>query len=74
MMKTQLGTAVTSMFAWVNESLLTAPELEQIPSPEGAKGPEGDTGPIAKPGSPPDFTPPTTLQASLPPPPAEVRR
>jgi hypothetical protein len=61
-------------FARVNESLLTAPELEQIPSPEGAKGPEGDTGPIAKPSSPPDFTPPTTTPSiTPPPPPAEVK-
>jgi hypothetical protein len=61
-------------FARVNESLLTAPELEQIPSPEGAKGPEGDTGPIAKPSSPPDFTPPTTPPSiTPPPPPAEVK-
>ena len=56
-------------FARVNESLLTPPELEQIPSPEGAKGPEGDKGPIAKPGSPPDFTPPTAPPSITPPPP-----
>jgi hypothetical protein len=56
-------------FARVNESLLAPPELEQIPSPKGAKGPEGDKGPIAKPGSPPDFTPPTAPPSITPPPP-----
>jgi hypothetical protein len=56
-------------FARVNESLIAPPELEQIPSPIGAKGPEGDKGPIAKPGSPPDFTPPTAPPSITPPPP-----
>jgi hypothetical protein len=56
-------------FARVNESLIAPPELEQIPSPKGAKGPEGDKGPIAKPGSPPDFTPPTAPPSITPPPP-----
>ena len=56
-------------FARVNESLITPPELEQIPSPKGAEGPEGDKGPIAKPGSPPDFTPPTAPPSITPPPP-----
>lgn len=56
-------------FARVNESLIAPPELEQIPSSKGAKGPEGDKGPIAKPGSPPDFTPPTAPPSITPPPP-----
>jgi hypothetical protein len=56
-------------FARVNESLIAPPELEQIPSPKGAKGPEGATGPSAKPGSPPDLTPPTAPPSITPPPP-----
>ncbi len=61
-------------FARVNESLLTPPDLEQIPSPEGAKGPEGEKGPIAKPGSPPALTPPTAPPSiTPPPPPAEAK-
>ena len=61
-------------FARVNELLLSPPELEQIPSPEGAKGPEGDKGPIAKPGSPPDFTPPTAPPSITPPPRLQKRK
>ncbi|MEK9773021.1 MAG: peptidylprolyl isomerase [Opitutae bacterium] len=61
-------------FAQVNESLLTPPDLEQIPSPEVAKGPEGEKGPIAKPGSPPALTPPTAPPGiTPPPPPAEAK-
>ena len=56
-------------FARVNESLLSPPELEALPSPTGAKGPEGEKGPIAKPGTPPDFTPPTAPPSITPPPP-----
>ena len=56
-------------FARVNESLLSPPELEILPSPTGAKGPEGEKGPIAKPGTPPDFTPPTAPPSITPPPP-----
>ena len=56
-------------FARVNESLLTPPELEALPSPSGAKGPEGEKGPIAKPGPPPNFTPPTAPPSITPPPP-----
>ena len=44
-------------FARVNESLLSPPELEPLPSSEGAKGPEGEKGPLANPGPPPNFTP-----------------
>jgi len=54
-------------FARVNESLLSPPELEALPSPTGAKGPEGEKGPIAKPGTPPDFTPPTAPPNITPP-------
>ncbi len=56
-------------FARVNESLLSPPELDALPSPTGAKGPEGEKGPIAKPGTPPDFTPPTAPPSITPPPP-----
>ena len=56
-------------FARVNESLLTPPALEALPSATGAKGPEGDKGPVAKPGTPPDFTPPTAPPSITPPPP-----
>jgi peptidyl-prolyl cis-trans isomerase C/peptidyl-prolyl cis-trans isomerase SurA len=56
-------------FARVNESLLTPPKLETLPSPSGAKGPEGEKGPIAKPGPPPNFTPPTAPPSITPPPP-----
>ena len=56
-------------FARVNESLLTPPELEALPSPSGAKGPEGEKGPIAKPGPPPNLTPPTAPPSITPPPP-----
>ena len=45
-------------FARVNESLLTPPALEPLPSSNGPNGPEGNKGPVSKPGSPPDFTPP----------------
>ena len=56
-------------FARVNESLLTPPDLEPISTAEGAKGPEGEKGPIAKPGTPPNFTPPTAPPNITPPPP-----
>ena len=56
-------------YARVNESLLSPPELEQLPSTEGAKGPEGEKGPLAKPGPPPSFTPPTPPPSITPPPP-----
>jgi hypothetical protein len=56
-------------FARLNESLLTPPDLEALPSPTGAKGPEGDKGPVAKPGTPPDFIPPTAPPSITPPPP-----
>ena len=56
-------------FARVNESLLTPPDLDALPSPTGAKGPEGDKGPVAKPGTPPDFIPPTAPPSITPPPP-----
>jgi len=56
-------------FARVNESLLSPPQLEALPSTDGAQGPEGDKGPVAKPGSPPDFTPPTPPPSITPPPP-----
>ena len=56
-------------FARVNESLLSPPELEPLPSAGGAKGPEGEKGPIAKPGTPPNFTPPTAPPSITPPPP-----
>jgi len=56
-------------FARVNESLLTPPDLEALPSPTGAKGPEGEKGPIAKPGPPPNLTPPTAPPSITPPPP-----
>ncbi len=55
-------------FARVNEGLLTPPDLDPIPSTDGAKGPEGKEGPIAKPGSPPNFTPPTAPPSVTPPP------
>ena len=61
-------------FARVNESLLAPPEFAPVPSvsAQGSKGPEGEKGPIAKPGSPPNFTPPTAPpQATPPPPPAK---
>jgi hypothetical protein len=57
-------------FARVNESLLSTPDLEAIPSPDGAKGPEGEKGPIAQPGSPPDLIPPTAPPNITPPPPS----
>lgn len=61
-------------FARVNESLLSPPELESIPSTDGAKGPEGEKGPIAKPGSPPDFTPPNAPPSVTPPlPPTQAK-
>ncbi len=56
-------------FARVNESLLSPPELEPLPSASGAKGPEGEKGPVAKPGTPPNFTPPTAPPSITPPPP-----
>ena len=56
-------------FARVNESLLTPPDLQPVPAAEGAKGPEGEKGPIAKPGTPPNFTPPTAPPNITPPPP-----
>jgi hypothetical protein len=56
-------------FARVNESLLSPPELEPLPSAGGAKGPEGEKGPVAKPGTPPNFTPPTAPPSITPPPP-----
>jgi hypothetical protein len=56
-------------FARVNESLLTPPDLEPVPAAEGAEGPEGEKGPIAKPGTPPNFTPPTAPPNITPPPP-----
>jgi len=56
-------------FARVNESLLSPPELEPVPSAGGAKGPEGEKGPVAKPGTPPNFTPPTAPPSITPPPP-----
>jgi len=56
-------------FARVNESLLSPPELEPLPSAGGAKGPEGEKGPVAKPGNPPNFTPPTAPPSITPPPP-----
>jgi hypothetical protein len=56
-------------FARVNESLLTPPELEALPSSSGAKGPEGEKGPIAKPGPPPNLIPPTAPPSITPPPP-----
>jgi len=56
-------------FARVNESLLPPPELEPLPSAGGAKGPEGEKGPVAKPGTPPNFTPPTAPPSITPPPP-----
>ena len=61
-------------FARVNESLLSPPELESFPSTDGAKGPEGEKGPIAKPGSPPDFTPPNAPPSVTPPlPPTQAK-
>jgi parvulin-like peptidyl-prolyl isomerase len=62
-------------FARVNESLLTPPVLEPVPtSSEGAKGPEGDKGPVAKPGTPPNFIPPSgPPNITPPPPPADVK-
>lgn len=61
-------------FARLNESLLSPPELESIPSTDGAKGPEGEKGPIAKPGSPPDFTPPNAPPSVTPPlPPTQAK-
>jgi hypothetical protein len=69
-MKTHTGDSrYIYAFARVNESLLTPPELEALPSPSGAKGPEGEKGPIAKPGPPPNFTPPTAPPSITPPPP-----
>jgi hypothetical protein len=56
-------------FARVNESLLSPPDLEPLPVNKGAKGPEGETGPLAKPGPPPNFTPPTPPPSITPPPP-----
>ena len=56
-------------FARVNESLLSPPELEPLPSAGEAKGPEGEKGPVAKPGTPPNFTPPTAPPSITPPPP-----
>jgi len=56
-------------FARVNESLLSPPELEPLPSAGGAKGSEGEKGPVAKPGTPPNFTPPTAPPSITPPPP-----
>jgi hypothetical protein len=56
-------------FARLNESLLTPPDLDALPSSTGAKGSEGDKGPVAKPGTPPDFTPPTAPPSITPPPP-----
>ena len=56
-------------YARVNESLLNPPALEPIPAtPAGAEGPDGDKGPIAKPGTPPNFTPPTPPPSLTPPP------
>ncbi len=61
-------------FARVNESLLSPPDLEALPSTDGAKGPNGDKGPIAEPDAPPDFTPPTAPPSiTPPPPPAEAK-
>jgi len=56
-------------FARVNESLLSPPELEALPSTSGPKGPEGKKGPTAQPGTPPNFTPPTAPPSISPPPP-----
>jgi len=62
-------------YARVNESLLNPPALEPIPAtPAGAEGPDGDKGPIAKPGTPPNFTPPTPPPSLTPPPsPADTK-
>ncbi len=62
-------------YARVNESLLNPPALEPIPAtPAGAEGPDGDKGPIAKPGTPPNFTPPTPPPSLTPPPsPADAK-
>jgi len=62
-------------YARVNESLLNPPALEPIPvTPAGAEGPDGDKGPIAKPGTPPNFTPPTPPPSLTPPPsPADTK-
>jgi hypothetical protein len=61
-------------FARVNESLLSPLELEPMPTKHGDNGPEGKKGPIAKPGSPPNFTPPTAPPSiTPPPPPAEAK-
>ena len=56
-------------FTRVNESLLSPPELEPLPSSAGAKGPEGEKGPVAQPGTPPDFAPPSAPPSITPPPP-----
>ena len=59
-------------FARVNESLLSPPELEALPSTNGPKGPGGKKGPVASPGPPPNFTPPSAPPSITPPPPPSV--